>query len=96
MLGLAAKAGAVVSGEFSVEQALKKGKADLVIIAGDASENTKKHFNDMCSFRNIPVYVVSTKYKLGHCIGRGERASIGILDRIFARKLISMIQEGLI
>ena len=43
MLGLAAKAGSVVSGEFSTEKAVKEGKAYLVIVAGDASDNTKKN-----------------------------------------------------
>ena len=54
MLGLATKAGKTVSGEFSTEKALKDGKAAMVIVAEDASENTKKHFSAMCSYRNIP------------------------------------------
>ena len=47
MLGLAAKSGNVVSGEFSTEKAVKTGKAFLVIVADDSSDNTKKHFSDM-------------------------------------------------
>ena len=43
MLGIAAKSGSVVSGEFSTEKAVKEGRAYLVIVAGDASENTKKN-----------------------------------------------------
>ena len=50
MLGLSAKAGNVASGEFSTEKEVKEGKAHLVIVAGDASDNTKKHFRDICSF----------------------------------------------
>ena len=42
MLGLAAKSGNVVSGEFSTEKAVKTGKAFLVIVADDSSDNTKK------------------------------------------------------
>ena len=56
MLGLSAKAGNVASGEFSTEKAVKEGKAHLVIVAGDASDNTKKHFRDMCSFYEVPFY----------------------------------------
>ena len=47
MIGLATKAGKIASGEFAVESAVRKGKACLVIIASDASDNTKKSFNDM-------------------------------------------------
>ena len=44
MLGIAAKSGNVVSGEFSTEKSVKSGKSFLVIVADDASENTKKKF----------------------------------------------------
>ena len=56
MLGLAAKAGKIVSGEFSTEKAIKSGKAFLVIVSEEASENTKKIFRDKCSFYEIPIY----------------------------------------
>ena len=44
LLGLASKAGLVASGEFSVEQSVKKDKARLVIVTDDASDNTKQLF----------------------------------------------------
>ena len=50
MLGMAAKAGKVVSGEFSVEKAVKEGKAWLVLVAEDASFNTKKSFSAILFF----------------------------------------------
>ena len=59
LLGLATKAGKCQSGEFMTEQAIKGGSAHLVIIAKDASDNTKKHFTDMCNYRNIPMYIYS-------------------------------------
>ena len=42
MLGMAAKAGKIESGEFSTEKAVKGGRGRLVIVAEDASDNTKK------------------------------------------------------
>ena len=50
MIGLATKAGKVASGEFSVEKMVKSNKAYLVIVADDASDNTKKMFTNMCTF----------------------------------------------
>ena len=44
LIGLATKAGKTVSGEFSTEKSVKTGKGLLVIVAEDASENTKKKF----------------------------------------------------
>ena len=40
MLGLAARGRKIESGEFSTEKAVKAGKAGLVIVAKDASDNT--------------------------------------------------------
>ena len=40
MLGIAAKSGNVVSGEFSTEKAVKTGHAYLVIVSAEASGNT--------------------------------------------------------
>ena len=38
MLGLAMKAGKVVSGEFATDKSVKSGKAWLVIVSEDASK----------------------------------------------------------
>ena len=48
LLGLCARGGNLVSGEFSTEKAVKSGKAALVIVGADASDNTKKMFTNMC------------------------------------------------
>ncbi len=85
MLGLATKAGKVVSGEFSTAKAIKSGKAYLVIVAGDASANTKKEFSDSCSYYQVPYAVYGTKETLGHCIGKEMRASLAVIDEGFGR-----------
>lgn len=86
-LGLSMKAGKVVSGEFSVEQAVKKGKAEIVIVAEDASANTKKLFSDKCKFYNIPQYVYGTKEQLGRAVGKEMRASVAVIDAGLADKI---------
>ena len=40
LLGLAERAGKIASGEFAAEKAVKIGKARLIIVAEDASDNT--------------------------------------------------------
>ena len=64
-LGLAAKAGRIVSGEFATEKGVKSGQVFLVLTAQDASENTKKKFKDMCTYYEVPLYNVGTKEELG-------------------------------
>lgn len=79
-LGLAARAGKMESGEFSTENAVKRGKARLVLIAGDASENTKKKFQNMCEYYHVPCCIFSDKETIGHAIGKEFRASCAITD----------------
>ena len=90
-LGLAAKAGKIVSGEFSVEKAVKEESAFLVIVAEDASDNTKKHFTDMCTYRNIPLRIFADKEQLGKCIGKEFRASAAVTDQGFAESIKNKI-----
>lgn len=85
MLGIAAKSGNVASGEFSTEQAVKKGKAYLVIVSEEASDNTKKMFTNMTEFYEVPMYVYGTKEDLGRCIGKQFRASLAITDENLAK-----------
>ena len=88
MFGLAARAGRIASGEFQTETAVKTGNAFLVIVAEDASDNTKKLFQDKGSFYKVPVIYYGTKEELGHAIGKEYRASLAILDEGFAKAVM--------
>lgn len=87
MLGLAAKAGKIASGEFSTEKAVKSGSAFLVVVSEEASENTKKLFRDKCSFYQVPMHLYASKEELGSAIGKQFRASLAVLDEGFAKSL---------
>ena len=89
LLGLSARAGKIASGEFAAETAVKSGKAAVVIVAEDASDNTKKLFHDKCSFYEVPVFDYGTKETLGHAIGKELRASVAVLDAGLANAIIS-------
>lgn len=91
MIGMAARAGKVASGEFSTEKAVKTGKGRLVIVACDASDNTRKMFRNMCDYYHVPMIEYSIKEELGRWTGNTYRASICILDEGFARALTKKI-----
>ena len=65
LLGLAIRGRNLVSGEFQTEAAVKGGSALLVIVAQDASANTKKLFHDKCSFYEVPILEYGTKIGIG-------------------------------
>ncbi|WP_250672820.1 ribosomal L7Ae/L30e/S12e/Gadd45 family protein [Paraclostridium ghonii] len=92
-LGLAQRAGKLVSGDDSTMLDIKKNRVKLVIVADDASNNTKKLFKDKTSFRNINCVTYSTKLQLGLSIGKAPRAVVGIKDASFANKVLEFIEN---
>mgnify|MGYP002570187709 FL=1 len=82
-LGLAMKAGDVVSGEFMTEKSIREGIARLVIVAKDASGNTKKKFADSCHFYHVPYVEFGDKEMLG----KEFRASVAVTNSGFAKAI---------
>ena len=85
LISLATKAGKTASGEFCTEKEVKSGKAEIVIVAEDASDNTKQKFKNMCEFYEVPIYFYGDKDTLGHAMGKEFRASLAIIDAGFAK-----------
>ena len=93
LLGLCMKAGKIKSGGFATEEAIKSGKAEIVIIAEDSSGNTEKKFKNMCSFYEVPCFMYGAKEELGRAIGREERSTVAVCDGGFARSLKTYLEE---
>ena len=70
LLGLCKRAGKLVAGEVAAEQAVRKKQAYLLILAQDASKNTKKKFTNSAVYYELPLAEVGTKEELGRAIGR--------------------------
>lgn len=80
LVGLSAKAGRVASGEFATEKAVKTGSARLVVVSEEASDNTRKKFQNMCAYYEVPIYFYGTKEELGTATGKEFRASLAVTD----------------
>ncbi|MBE6021773.1 MAG: 50S ribosomal protein L7ae [Cellulosilyticum sp.] len=93
MIALSQKARGLVAGEFACKKAVLEKTAKLVIVATDASNNTKKLFGDKSSYRQIPCVEWGTKEKLGNILGKEPRAVIAIVDTNFAAKISQMMSE---
>ena len=94
LIGLAMKAGKIKAGEFSVEKSIKQGKAKLVFVAEDASENTIKKFKNSCFHYRIPFYQYGNKDELGKIIGKEMRSSLSIEDEGFGERIIGFMNGG--
>ena len=93
LIGICQKAGKLISGEFSCENAIKKDTIYLLILARDASKNTCKKFKDKCRYRNVPLVEFGTRESLGKAIGKAKRATIGVVDKNLAEKIAILIRQ---
>ena len=92
LIGLATKAGKTVSGEFSTEKSVKTGKGLLVIVAEDASENTKKNIRSLCEYYKVPLYVACNSAELGSACGKEFRMSVAVEDEGLAAAAIRVLE----
>ncbi|MCL0052448.1 ribosomal L7Ae/L30e/S12e/Gadd45 family protein [Peptococcaceae bacterium] len=88
LLGLAQKAGKVVSGDYLVKSAIKNKKAKLVVVASDTSYRTKKEYFYLAKLYNIPIIEASCKVELGLTVGKSFRAAVAVVDDNFARAIL--------
>lgn len=88
LISMSKKAGKLKSGEFAVEDAIRSGLAQLVIVAEDASDNTKKKFSDKSASWQVPIVFFSNKEELASAIGKEITASAAICDAGLAKAFL--------
>ena len=76
------------------EKIVKSGGAYLVIVGTDASDNTKKMFQNMCEFYHVPLAIYGTKEELGHAMGKEMRASLAVTNAGFSKSLSKLLEES--
>lgn len=93
-LGLATRAGQVVSGEHAVIAGVKRGDVVLLIISKDASANTERKFYALARNNEVTVIVYGKKHLFGQAMGKSPRAVVGISDPNFANVIQASIEES--
>lgn len=94
LLGLARRAGQVVTGEEAVLQTIRTKRARAVILAADASARTKKTVGNKCRFYHVPLLTVPDRIVLGRSIGQPERVLAAVTDDGFAKGLIARLEPS--
>ena len=90
LLGLAKRAGKVITGEELVVKAIQNGKASLVFVAHDGSENLIKKITDKSSYYEVSVLQTFSVNELSVAIG-ANRKVLAIADDGFAKKMESLM-----
>ncbi|HET7658014.1 MAG TPA: YlxQ family RNA-binding protein [Bacillales bacterium] len=93
LVGLAFRAGKIVSGEEAVMSAVRGEKAKLVLVAEDASERTKGTWENKCDYYGVPLRIVADRYQLGGAMGKAHRVVAAVNDHGFSKKLIALLDQ---
>jgi ribosomal protein L7Ae-like RNA K-turn-binding protein len=92
LLGLAQKAGKIASGEVAVEYAVRSGKAKLVLVAANASDNTRKNYRDLAAYYEVEFFEALTKEQIGDATGKPPRAALAVTDTGFSKAIKDTFQ----
>lgn len=87
LLGMAQKAGKLVSGDFAVTRAAEKKNIYLLLAASDAADSTKERYQQLAKKLNIEIFYPGDREMLGHCIGKDFRAIVAVMDEGFANAI---------
>lgn len=85
MLGFAMKAGKVRSGATAAETALKNGSAYVAVLDASSSDNSKKHWSDICNNTDVPLIFTED---VGRAIGRESHMIACVTDKGFAAAIM--------
>lgn len=90
-LGIAQRAGKIISGENVVLHQLRAHQLHFLLLASDAGSATKKKFTNQAHSYRIPLNQSFTKKEIASAIGK-SRTLIGVRDQGFAKRLNEMNQ----
>lgn len=86
LLGLAARANALVPGTERVRLAVRSGSARFVVLAEDTSANSRAKLVPLMEAKQVPYAVSFDRDTLGNAVGRGPLGAVGLTTSSFAAR----------
>ncbi len=94
LLGLGAKARRLAIGVDAAREALRRGKAEALVLPSDASERARERLTPLAGHRAVTVLVGPDADALGQALGRPPVHGVAVLDRQLARGLRAYLAEA--
>lgn len=91
LLGLAARAGSVVTGTGSVRQAVREEQVHRVFLAEDAAPGQRQKLEPLLQARQVPSHIMFSRVELGSAVGRSPVSALGVTDLKLARRLGELV-----
>lgn len=93
LLGLAARAGAVVVGSERVREAARAGDLRFALVAADTSSHRRDRLVPLLKGLGIPYRVGWDRDRLGEAVGKAPLGAVGITVQSFADRLETLVQD---
>lgn len=90
MLSLCRKAGKLEAGAMASVGAVRAGRAVLLILAADASGNTKKDIGNCAAYYKVPLIEGYNMETLGRAMGKELISAVAVCDAGFGRELLKL------
>ena len=92
LLGLGAKARRLAIGVDAAREALRRGVAEGLVLAQDASPRARDRLVALAMHRSVDVLTGPTAEELGRILGRPPVHGVAVLDRQLARGLRAYLE----
>ncbi len=86
-MGLAERAGMVIPGTDRVREAVREGRVRLVLLASDASRNSRDKLEPLLRAVGLRYGVIADRARLGAAVGRAPLSAVAITDGAMARRI---------
>ena len=92
-VSMAQRAGKIASGAFAVEKAFQENAVKLLLIAEDATADSRDRFHILADKNHVPNVICMSRASLGGALGKGLRSAAAILDEGFKKSLLKITEE---
>jgi len=91
LLSIALKSGQILVGSHATEEALLRGRAFLLVLAGDTAPRSERRLLRLAG--SVPVVRVADKTRLGAWLGRHTAGSAAVIDEGLASRLVLLLER---
>ena len=92
LLGLARRAGSLITGSEAVKGATRSGSLSAVVFARDASANAHRRIEPALEREGVRWSECGVRTTLGAAVGKGPLAVVGITDAALARTVLGRLE----
>ena len=90
MLGLCARAGKLAYGADAAADAVRKGRASVIVMDADAGPNTRKMLTNACQSHGARLFEAAG---VGRATGKDSRMAVAVLDANMAARVANLFDE---